>query len=94
MGVLAMDKNVGGSLSDGKRHAVKLTKEIHTAVFDRRVLQLSSNDDSGILEGVSHERQAAQSLLNEDAGDLRRDEGASYSTVTTWQMSVERARLI
>jgi tetratricopeptide (TPR) repeat protein len=31
-----------------------------------------------------------ESLLNWDAGDLRRDESASNSVVTTWQMSFER----
>jgi tetratricopeptide (TPR) repeat protein len=31
-------------------------------------------------------------LLNEDAGDLRRDESASNSVVTTWQMSFEHVR--
>ena len=33
-----------------------------------------------------------ESLLNRDAGDLRRDESASNSIVTTWQMSFERIR--
>jgi hypothetical protein len=31
-----------------------------------------------------------ESLLNWDAGDLRRDESASNSVVTTWQISFER----
>ncbi|KAH7138663.1 kinesin light chain [Dendryphion nanum] len=31
-------------------------------------------------------------LLNKDAGDLRRDEGASNSVVTTWQMSFDQIR--
>jgi tetratricopeptide (TPR) repeat protein len=33
-----------------------------------------------------------ESLINQDAGDLRRDESASNSVVLTWQMSFERIR--
>ncbi|RYP63778.1 hypothetical protein DL771_009111 [Monosporascus sp. 5C6A] len=33
-----------------------------------------------------------ESILNRDAGDLRRDESASNSVVMTWQMSFERIR--
>ncbi|RYP14237.1 hypothetical protein DL765_006517 [Monosporascus sp. GIB2] len=33
-----------------------------------------------------------ESILNRDAGDLRRDESASNSVVITWQMSFERIR--
>jgi tetratricopeptide (TPR) repeat protein len=36
--------------------------------------------------------QRRESLLHQDAGDLRRDQSASNSVVTTWQMSFERIR--
>ncbi|KAH7124605.1 hypothetical protein EDB81DRAFT_860866 [Dactylonectria macrodidyma] len=38
----------------------------------------------------SHKKKA--SLLNRDGGDLRRDEGASNSIVTTWQITFEQIR--
>jgi tetratricopeptide (TPR) repeat protein len=47
---------------------------------------------AGYLDEFRANDKRRESLLNQDAGDLRRDERASNSVVTTWQMSFERIR--
>jgi tetratricopeptide (TPR) repeat protein len=47
---------------------------------------------SGYLAEFHRNDRRRESLLNWDSGDLRRDESASNSLVTTWQMSFERIR--
>jgi tetratricopeptide (TPR) repeat protein len=47
---------------------------------------------SGYLDEFQRNDKRRESLLNWDAGDLRRDERASNSVVLTWQMSFERIR--
>jgi tetratricopeptide (TPR) repeat protein len=47
---------------------------------------------AGYLYEFHANSKKKESLLNWDAGDLRRDESASNSVVTTWQMSFERVR--
>jgi tetratricopeptide (TPR) repeat protein len=44
------------------------------------------------LDEFWRNRKKRESLLNWDAGELRRDESASNSVVTTWQMSFEQIR--
>lgn len=47
---------------------------------------------SSCLNEFRRNDKKKESLLNRDAGDLRRDESASNSVVTTWQISFERIR--
>jgi tetratricopeptide (TPR) repeat protein len=47
---------------------------------------------SGYLKEYRRNDKKKEGLLNRDAGDLRRDETASNSVVTTWQISFERIR--
>ncbi|KAF1934502.1 hypothetical protein EJ02DRAFT_439797 [Clathrospora elynae] len=47
---------------------------------------------AGYLSEFRANDKRRESLLNRDAGDLRRDESASNSVVTTWQISFERIR--
>ncbi|KAF2193987.1 TPR-like protein, partial [Zopfia rhizophila CBS 207.26] len=47
---------------------------------------------TGYLGEFRKNDRKKESLLNWDSGDLRRDESASNSVVTTWQMSFERIR--
>lgn len=47
---------------------------------------------AGYLREFRANDKRRESLLHQDAGDLRRDESASNSVVTTWQMSFERIR--
>ncbi|KAF2463882.1 uncharacterized protein BDR25DRAFT_329448 [Lindgomyces ingoldianus] len=47
---------------------------------------------SRYLEEFRKNDKKKSSLLNRDAGDLRRDESASNSIVTTWEMSFEQIR--
>ncbi|KAF2190151.1 TPR-like protein [Zopfia rhizophila CBS 207.26] len=47
---------------------------------------------SRYLDEFRSNDEKRENLLNWDAGDLRRDKGASNSVVTTWQMSFERIR--
>jgi len=47
---------------------------------------------AGYLDEFRANDERRESLLNQDSGDLRRDESASNSVVTTWQMSFERIR--
>jgi hypothetical protein len=46
----------------------------------------------GYLDEFRKNEKKRESLLNWDAGDLRRDLSASNSVVTTWQISFERIR--
>jgi tetratricopeptide (TPR) repeat protein len=45
---------------------------------------------AGYVDEFRRNDKRRESLLNQDAGDLRRDESASNSVVTTWQMSFKR----
>ncbi|KAF2677737.1 TPR-like protein [Lentithecium fluviatile CBS 122367] len=45
---------------------------------------------AGYLDEFRANDKQRESLLNQDAGDLRRDDSASNSVVTTWQMSFKR----
>ena len=45
---------------------------------------------AGYLAEFGKDSKKRESLLNWDAGELRRDESASNSVVTTWQMSFEQ----
>lgn len=47
---------------------------------------------AGYLKEFQRNRKKRESLLNWDAGELRRDTSASNSVVTTWQMSFEQIR--
>ncbi|KAF2787748.1 hypothetical protein K505DRAFT_221830, partial [Melanomma pulvis-pyrius CBS 109.77] len=47
---------------------------------------------AGYLSEFRADNKKRESLLNWDADDLRRDESASNSVVTTWQLSFERIR--
>jgi tetratricopeptide (TPR) repeat protein len=47
---------------------------------------------SSYLDEFQKNDRKRTNLLNRDAGDLRRDEGASNSVVTTWQISFEQIR--
>jgi tetratricopeptide (TPR) repeat protein len=47
---------------------------------------------AGYLDEFWGNNKKRESLLNWDAGELRRDESASNSVVLTWQMSFERIR--
>jgi hypothetical protein len=47
---------------------------------------------SRYLDEFRKNEKKRESLLNWDAGDLRRDLSASNSVVTTWQISFERIR--
>jgi tetratricopeptide (TPR) repeat protein len=47
---------------------------------------------SKYLDEFRRNDEKRENLLNWDAGDLRRDEAASNSVVTTWQISFERIR--
>ncbi|KAJ4329684.1 hypothetical protein N0V95_010165, partial [Ascochyta clinopodiicola] len=47
---------------------------------------------AGYLREFQRNSNKRESLLNWDAGELRRDESASNSVVTTWQMSFEQIR--
>jgi tetratricopeptide (TPR) repeat protein len=47
---------------------------------------------SGYLDEFRRNDRKKENLLNRDAGDLRRDNSASNSVVTTWQISFERIR--
>jgi tetratricopeptide (TPR) repeat protein len=47
---------------------------------------------TGYLKEFCASSKKKESLLNWDAGDLRRDESASNSVITTWQMLFERIR--
>jgi tetratricopeptide (TPR) repeat protein len=47
---------------------------------------------AGYLDEFWGNNKKRESLLNWDAGELRRDESASNSVVITWQMSFERIR--
>ncbi|KAF2731975.1 hypothetical protein EJ04DRAFT_352484, partial [Polyplosphaeria fusca] len=44
------------------------------------------------LEDFRRSSRSKESLLNQDAGDLRRDQSASNSVVTTWQLTFECVR--
>jgi tetratricopeptide (TPR) repeat protein len=47
---------------------------------------------SGYLDEFCRNDKKKENLLNRDAGDLRRDDSALNSVVTTWQISFERIR--
>jgi tetratricopeptide (TPR) repeat protein len=47
---------------------------------------------AGYLNEFQRNNKKRESLLNWDEGELRRDESASNSVVTTWQMSFEQIR--
>jgi tetratricopeptide (TPR) repeat protein len=47
---------------------------------------------AGYVREFQRNNKKRESLLNWDAGELRRDESASNSVVTTWQMSFEQIR--
>ena len=47
---------------------------------------------AGYLSEFRRNNKKRESLLNWDAGELRRDTSASNSVVTTWQMSFEQIR--
>ena len=47
---------------------------------------------AGYLAEFRKDSKKRENLLNWDAGELRRDESASNSVVTTWQMSFEQIR--
>jgi hypothetical protein len=47
---------------------------------------------SRYLEEFVKDKERRESLLNRDAGDLRRDESEFNSVVATWQISFERIR--
>jgi tetratricopeptide (TPR) repeat protein len=47
---------------------------------------------AGYLKEFQKNSKKRESLLNWDAGELRRDESASNSVVTTWQISFEQIR--
>ena len=59
--------------------AAYINRQVHMTI-SRYVSQFRAND------------KRRESLLHQDTGDLRRDESASHSVVTTWQMSFERIR--
>jgi tetratricopeptide (TPR) repeat protein len=46
----------------------------------------------GYIDEFNKNHKKKESILNQDAGDLRRDLSSSNSVVTTWQMSFERIR--
>jgi tetratricopeptide (TPR) repeat protein len=47
---------------------------------------------AGYLDEFLRNDKKKESLLNQDIGDLRRDDSASNSVVSTWQLSFERIR--
>jgi hypothetical protein len=47
---------------------------------------------AGYLREFHESGNSRDSLLHQDAGDLRRDVTASNSVITTWQISFERIR--
>ncbi|KAI0398797.1 P-loop containing nucleoside triphosphate hydrolase protein [Xylaria palmicola] len=48
---------------------------------------------SNYLEEFRRSERKRSSLLNQDSGDLRRDESAKNSVITTWQISFDHIRL-
>ncbi|KAF2195361.1 hypothetical protein K469DRAFT_545893, partial [Zopfia rhizophila CBS 207.26] len=103
--VLAMDKSQGLQLLRNKLPAV--SHEEGAAVDLLRTLDCmplaitqaaayinrrARMTIAGYVDEFRANDKRRESLLNQDVGDLRRDESASNSVVTTWQMSFERIR--
>ena len=103
--VLAMDKSQGLQLlhnklsatSNGEDAAMELVHALdcmplaitQAAAYINRQARMTI---AGYLREFRANDKRRESLLHQDAGDLRRDESASNSVVTTWQMSFERIR--
>ncbi|KAJ4374692.1 hypothetical protein N0V86_007565 [Didymella sp. IMI 355093] len=102
--VLAMDETDGLQLLRNKlRHpppeekAVELLRALdciplaisQAAAYINRRARMTV---AGYLSEFRRNSKKRESLLNWDAGELRRDESASNSVVTTWQMSFEQIR--
>lgn len=103
--VLAMDESQGLELLRNKLSTVPADQS--TAVELVRILDrmpLAITQAAAYINRRAHMTIASyicefrtnderrESLLNCDAGDLRRDKAAANSVVTTWQMSFERIR--
>ncbi|KAF2993772.1 hypothetical protein E8E13_002383 [Curvularia kusanoi] len=100
--VLAMDEGEGLQLLQNKLHglppeesAVELLRALdyiplaisQAAAYINRRARITV---AGYLAEFQKSSKKQESLLNWDAGELRRDESASNSVVTTWQMSFEQ----
>ena len=68
---------------------IPLTITQAAAYINRRAPRITI---SGYLNEFRRNDRKKESLLNRDAGDLRRDESASNSVITTWQISFEHIR--
>jgi tetratricopeptide (TPR) repeat protein len=104
--VLVMDKSQGLQLLHNKLSAATLNDQegaiqlMHTLDYmplaiTQAAAYINRRAHMTIVGYLSEFRandKRRASLLHQDAGDLRRDESASNSVVTTWQMSFERVR--
>ena len=102
--VLAMDESKGLQLLKNKlctppneESAIELLRALNciplaiaqaAAYINRRTRMTVAS----YLNEFQRNNKKRESLLNWDAGELRRDESASNLVVTTWQMSFERIR--